>query len=411
MPGLNNVDELIVGFLHGTLSAGEEAVLKNWINEASANRELFEKLANKQWLSDELQTLYTYDQEKGWNKIADSISSEKRPLKIFHWSRIAAAIVLLLGAGAYFYFNNTQEKQVAQTGTTEQPKNDIAPGGDKAVLTLADGSTIILDSANNGTLTQQGNTKVIKLDDGQIAYNGETAGTQQKAIQYNTLTTPRGGQYQIVLSDGSKVWLNAESSLRFPTSFSGNERNVELKGEGYFEITSMSSKSRQAKIPFVVSVPPPSGEGAGMEVHVLGTHFNINAYYDEEVQKTTLLEGVVQVTNGGTGTLLNPGQQAVTNRNGNLTKVVAADLDEAIAWKNGRFIFQGNSIQSVMRQLARWYNAEVTYEEGITNEEFVGVINRSRYENISQILEMMERTRTVSFDINGNKIRVKPYRK
>jgi ferric-dicitrate binding protein FerR (iron transport regulator) len=322
------------------------------------------------------------------------------------WPRIAAAavIIVLLTAGSYFIFTKRQVKQTAAIETTQEFKNnDVAPGGNKAVLILANGAQIILDSAGNGALTQQGNTKIIKLDNGQLSYNSLNGSqTLPDKVFYNTISTPRGGQYQVVLADGSKVWLNAASSLRFPTSFAAKEREVELTGEGYFEVAHDATK------PFKVSVN-------GIEVRVFGTHFNINAYNDEATIKTTLLEGSVKVGKGSASKVIRPGEQAQIENDGNALNpkimVQAVDVDAAVAWKNGRFIFHGNNIQSVMRQLARWYDIDVNYQGNVTDEEFVGVINRSRYENISEILDMLEKTRTVSFAISGRNVTVMPFKK
>lgn len=320
------------------------------------------------------------------------------------WFRVAAAavIIIILSAGSYFLFNDHPIQPIAKTETQQQPKfeNDLAPGGNKAVLTLANGTQIVLDSAGNGALTQQGNTKIIKLNNGQLYYNSLNGSSLKTGeVLYNTISTPRGGQYHVVLADGSKVWLNAVSSLRFPTSFTGKEREVELTGEGYFEVAHNAAK------PFNVSVN-------GIEVQVLGTHFNINAYSDEATIKTTLLEGSVKVGKGSASKVIAPGEQAQIENLGNPKIIVqTVDVDVVLAWKNGRFIFHGNNIQSVMRQLARWYNVEVNYQGNVTDEEFVGVINRSRYENISEILEMLEKTRTVSFAVNGHNITVMPFKK
>jgi ferric-dicitrate binding protein FerR (iron transport regulator) len=199
------------------------------------------------------------------------------------------------------------------------------------------------------------------------------------------------------LADGSKVWLNAASSLRYPTSFTGKERTVELQGEGYFEIAHDATK------PFRVQVN-------GTTVEVLGTHFNINAYNDEPQLKTTLLEGKVKIENGGVVRFLKPGQQAVVEGEGKLALVNDADVEEAVAWKNGKFIFNGNDIHSVMRQLSRWYTITVQYNGQISDDEFVGIIPIPRSENISAILSLLQKTRTVSFQVNGRNVTVNPYK-
>jgi transmembrane sensor len=371
----------------------DDALLKDKINELWSGYKIDNELPDVDW-----NTIYA--------KIINTPVIGKRAV----WPRIAAAVViiLLLSAVGYSIFTNHFIKQVAKTEIQKPFKNDVAPGGNKAILTLANGTQIILDSAANGALTQQGNTKIIKLDSGRLSYN--TLNAKPGEVLYNTVSTPRGGQYQVVLADGSKVWLNAASSLRFPICFTGKERNVELTGEGYFEI------AHNKAMPFYVK----SGD---MTVEVLGTHFDINAYSDESVIKTTLLEGSVKVSITSPSTServretseaawLKPGEQAQFSLlRVDAFKVQKIDVDAAIAWKNGRFIFQGNNIQSVMRQLARWYDIDVSYQGNVTTEEFVGVIDRSRYENISKILEMLEKTRTVSFAINGRSVKVMPFKK
>lgn len=304
---------------------------------------------------------------------------------------VAASILILLVAGlSYFYLSKIQNKEMrSNIAKNTVLKNDIAPGGNKAVLILANGSSIVLDSVQNGTLTQQGSVKVVKLDNGKLIYEKDE-NTNDVAVQYNTISTPRGGQYQLVLVDGSKVWLNATSSIRFPTSFAGKERDVEITGEAYFEV------AHNAEMPFHVKVN-------GMDVAVLGTHFNINAYDDEEVMKTTLLEGSIKVSQGNKSALIAPGEQAqIAEKTDKIEIKRNVDLDEIVAWKNGKFLFQNADIYSIMRQLERWYNITVSYEGNITNEEFVGVISRNV--NISQILSMLERTGAVKFEIEGKKI-------
>jgi transmembrane sensor len=315
------------------------------------------------------------------------------------WLGVAAASVIILLLAGVFYLTKTEATQnrlVKNERASSSLKNDILPGGNKALLTLADGSTIILDSAQNGTLSNQGNIKIIKLDDGQLAYD-KSAVSGSTEVLYNTISTPKGGQYQLTLSDGSKVWLNAASSLRFPATFSGNERKVELTGEGYFEVAHNPSK------PFIVTKN-------NVEIKVLGTHFNVNAYDDEDVIKTTLLEGSVKVTKGNKSTLITPGEQAIVSNSSTTTFSINVkkdvDLDEAVAWKNGKFIFQDADIKSIMRQLEHWYDVSVIYDDKeVTNEEFVGSISRNV--NISQILQMLEKTGAVKFEITGRTVIVK----
>jgi transmembrane sensor len=311
---------------------------------------------------------------------------------LFTLPRVAAAILILISAGTYLFLNNKPAKDIAQSKSISRPlKTDISPGGNKAVLTLADGTAIILDSAQNGIISQQGNTKVLKLNSGQLAYN--TLNNTPAEVLYNTISTPRGGQYQVVLQDGSKVWLNAASSLRFPTAFTGKERTVQLTGEAYFEV------AKNAAMPFKVQVNK-------MEVSVLGTHFNVMAYDDESSIKTTLLEGSVRVTKENANALLKPGQEAILNPVEEGFKVDDADVDEAVAWKNGLFQFNSTGLKSIMRQISRWYNVEVSYEGDVSGKNFSGLILRNT--NLSEVLKMLQLTREVQFKVEGKKITVLP---
>jgi len=288
----------------------------------------------------------------------------------------AAAAVLVLSEVARTWLRRPAPQQVAQalpvkSHAAPQPH---APGGNHAVLTLADGSTITLDSAQNGVLAQQGNTRIIKLNNGQLAYNPPAAGNNSTMV-FNTIATPAGGQYQLNLPDGSKVWLNAASSLRFPNHFTGKERSVELKGEGYFEI------AHNKDLPFRVKVND-------AVVEVLGTHFNVNAYSDERDVRTTLLEGAVKMSKGAASVLLAPGQQARLQKNGSMNLVQHADMEQAMAWKNGYFQFDKADLPALMRQIARWYDLEVVYEGPVKHYEFVGKIARTVY--LDDVLKALE---------------------
>ncbi|SEP12871.1 FecR family protein [Niastella yeongjuensis] len=307
----------------------------------------------------------------------------------------AAAVLLLLGTGTFMWLNRSTippKPPVVQEQPKNELKNDVLPGGNKALLTLGNGTTIILDSAHPGTLTQQGNTRVVKLNDGQLLYN-EAAKSGTPPLTYNTLSTPRGGQYQLVLPDGSTVWLNAASSIRFPTAFTGNERNVEITGEAYFEV------KKNAAMPFTVKM------NNGTAVKVLGTQFNINAYDDEETIKTTLLEGAVKITKKAESAIIKPGEQASVSQSSNNIPVLTADLEEVMAWKNGSFQFNGATIETVMRQISRWYDVEVEYK-GKISLHFAGAISRNV--NISQVLEMLEKAGGIKTSITGKKVIVAP---
>jgi len=308
------------------------------------------------------------------------------------WFRYAAAVILLFAVGgSLYYYNSRHREQIVSSGAAhEQP--DIAPGGNIAVLTLSDGTKIALDSAANGALARQGNTNVIKRKNGQLAYESgaNTRGGYGKAIEikYNTINIPRGGQYQVLLPDGSKVWLNASSSLRFPTAFAGRSREVEITGEAYFEI------AKNAGMPFYVKTN-------GMAVEVLGTSFNVNAYFDEPSIKTTLLEGSVRVRKGQAAAMLAPGQAASLTTKGTIEIKKDADVDEAVAWKNGLFRLTSSDVPTIMRQLVRWYDVDVVFEGGVPSGHITGEVPRNT--SLSKVLKVFE-TSGVHFHIEGKKI-------
>lgn len=313
------------------------------------------------------------------------------PLKR-RWVRIAAAsIFLLTGAAAYWFLVRTPKTDHVPVDKPFVIK-DISPGGNKAVLTLADHSTIVLDSATSGKLAQQGGTAIIKSKDGRLEYR-PAGGEGGATISYNMLNTPRGGQYELVLPDGSKVWLNAASSIRYPTAFVGTSRQVDITGEAYFEI------AKDAHRPFTVRVGSPAGEKG--EVRVLGTQFNVNAYSDEPVVRTTLLEGAVRVTKGAAAATLKPGEQAELGQSGAFRLIPDADVDQTMAWKNGQFILKEADIRTVMRQIERWYDVEVVFDDDIRDKFYVDM---SRNTNVSNVFRILESTGLVHFRIDGKKI-------
>ena len=296
----------------------------------------------------------------------------------------AASLLFIVMLGTYLVWQGKDDgKLTVQTS----PKDIEAPKSSKAMITLANGQRVYLDSASSGQLAIQGNVKLVKLANGQIAYetvNGEV-GTE---IKYNTLENPRGSKViDMMLADGSHVWLNAGSSVTYPVAFVGNERKVSITGEAYFEVAHDVSK------PFFVN----KGE---VSVQVLGTHFNVNAYDDEENIKVTLLEGKVKVGNGKSFGTIKPGQQAVVTSTINIVNDV--DLEEVMAWKNGLFQFEGVGIDGVMRQIARWYDVEVVYDNKPGGQHFRGEISRDV--DVSKVFRMLEATGTVHFRIEGKKV-------
>lgn len=314
------------------------------------------------------------------------------------WKRIAVAAILvtIAGTAGYFILNTNPPSQLA-TNNVKTIENDLLPGKDKAILTLADGRTILLDSAGIGKLASQGNTEIVKLENNTVAYN--TGKGAAGGISNNTMSTPKGGKYTVVLPDGSIVWLNAASSITYPTAFTGNDRTVTATGEIYFEI------KKDAKRPFRVQLPDES------QVQVLGTHFNINSYGDEGDVKTTLLEGSVKVSAGNRTVILTPGQQAQTTPAANTGKKAQsisvkndADLEQVMAWRNGYFHFNRTPFKTVMQHIARWYDVEVIYEGKIPTDKFIGELPMDA--NASEVLKVLEKMQ-VKFKIEGKKIIVK----
>jgi transmembrane sensor len=356
-----------------------------------------------------------------WERLSATVDSRSEkiatPVHRIHllrrsWFRYAAAAVLLIGVATIAIVvssdRQSQKSDQSLASGNKQLQTDALPGKNGAILTLADGSKLLLDSLGNGVVTTQGKTTVL-IRNGQLVYN---ASAKQNEVLYNTMTTPKGRQYQLVLPDGSQVWLNAASSITYPTVFAGKDRTVTITGEAYFEVAKDKSK------PFHVKVNE-------IEVEVLGTHFNINSYADEAGIKTTLLEGSVKVISGATtavaassdrqhkssGTddfrqsiVIKPGQQAIANSQ-QLSVVNDADIDQVMAWKNGMFNFSKVSLQEVMRQISRWYDVEIEYQGTIQPKKFGGEIQRDL--NLSEVLDGLKET-GIHFRIEGKKLIVLP---
>ncbi len=309
--------------------------------------------------------------------------------QIFYSLSAAAAVLIIISLGIMFYTQSYSQKEILVTN--KKFVHDVVPGGNKAFLTLANGTKLSLTDATDGELAKQAGISIVKTEDGQLVYNVSNTSKQGNDTPlFNTIETPRGGQYQINLPDGSRIWLNAASSLRYPVVFSDNERKVELKGEAYFEIAkNMASPFR------VVS--------NNQIVEVLGTHFNINSYPEEGSVKTTLLEGSVKIRSGNKSAILRPGQQSQV---GNSINVTQADIYETVAWKNGKTQFSNADIKTIMRMLSRWYDVEVQYQGEMIETGFGGSVSRSK--NISEILKLLELTGDVHFKIEGRRVTVMP---
>lgn len=386
------ISYLIAGHLNNRLTPEEQDELDDWITESDENLELFEKLTDEDNIEMAMQQYQQLEKEKAgaFKGIKTAIDVKKRHggLKKL-WPYLVAASVLFIIASIYFIPDKNQnlrnEKPIAQN----LKAGDVKAGGDKAVLTLSDGRAVILDSTGSGTIAHEGDIKINKNETGEIVYNG-TGG--QPA--YNSVSTPRGGQYKVVLSDGTGVWLNAESTLRFPAGFTTANREVELKGEGYFEVAKNTAK------PFFVKVITASGDGG--TIKVLGTHFNINGYYDDGSVKATLLEGSIQVEKNGERKTISPGEQAVIN---DKVSIVKADVTEETAWKDGKFLFRDATVKSIGEQLKRWYDVEVVYQGSIIHHFNT---ETSRDIPLSKLLDALEGTGQVKFELNGRTLTIKP---
>lgn len=317
-----------------------------------------------------------------------------RRIRIRYMTRIAAAVVLFAGIALYLFLPGSSHNPNPQSVAV----NDVVPGGNKAILTLDDGSKIDLNDAHIGDLTNTGQVRITKARDGQIVYDRPVQQPAEPQLTYNLVTTPRGGQYQVILPDGSHVWLNAASSIRFPTAFSSQARKVEITGEVYFEVAKKLDPATGKREPFIV-------ETNSQQVEVLGTHFNVNAYSNENAVRTTLLEGSVKISvpQSPVERILKPGQQSSVA--GNSLQIATVDTTMAIAWKNGQFQFDQADVKDVMRQAERWYDVDVEYQGNITGKKFVGTISRNL--TASKFLNILSYT-GVKFKIEGRKIIVFP---
>ncbi|MGV8879756.1 MAG: FecR family protein [Sphingobacteriaceae bacterium] len=344
-----------------------DQIIENGVEEMKMNDQIADRMLKKIFKKDELDIYF--DKNK-------SVTFPK-------WIRMAAAAILFLSIGVLFWVVNKSD-DINQVMVTKK-QSAIMPGGNRALLTISNGSTIVLDSVKNGKLTQLGNMNINKKN-GLLIYASPPAYGVQ--VEYSLLSTPRGGQYQVILPDGTKVWLNASSSLRFPSAFTDSCREVTLKGEAYFEVSTNREK------PFAVNVN-------GMQIMVLGTHFNVNAYTDENEIRTSLLEGSIKITKGNASGVLKPGQQAILDKREDNLVIRDADINEAVAWKNGIFQFDGADISTIMRQISRWFDVEVIYAGEIPKRRFQGKISRNA--QLTEVLKILELS-DVKFAVQGKKI-------
>ncbi|MBE7170158.1 MAG: FecR domain-containing protein [Williamsia sp.] len=375
--------ELAEKFVNGTITPEEEKEFSAWYN--SRQDEAVPIPAGHAAGEQELKN-------RIWKQIQANTEANKRRGSSYPlFLRIAAAVILVVAAaGAFLYINN--QRAVRSFAPVARQTLPGAVSG-KVMLTLADGSQVVLDDTASGTVARQGQTRLVKSGNGQLAYYS-SGNTGEATTVYNTISTQPGGQYVVVLPDSSRVWLNAVSSLHFPAAFRG-ERRVELSGEAYFEVT------RHPAMPFIVSVN-------GVQVRVLGTHFNVMGYTDEGAVKTTLLEGSVKLSGSkAENIVLLPGQQGSLDPGGKHFSVTQAKMEDVMAWKNGDFHFEGAKVESIMRQVARWYDLSVRYEGNLSNIRLGGIISRRK--SVNELLEILEATHQVHFRLEGSTVAVMPY--
>lgn len=386
---ISRIDILIERFQNGNIGNDEHAELLHLLSmdeHAAKARKFFKELMDQQpenvhfFNNKESDQLFESVQQRMPEKQKNSLL---RALPWLKWTAAAAAACVLAIAG-YQLFNANSTKSGNVLAAQENVKTDFLPGSkNKAVLILADNSQIVLDSTNAGILGKQGNAMIRKTENGAIIYENGLEQLQASGTVYNTLEIPVGGEYSLVLSDGSKVWLNSASKLKFPVKFTGDSREVEVSGEAYFEIA--KNKSKPFRVHFNNST-----------VEVLGTHFNVSAYDNDNIQAVTLLEGSVKVLNARNEVKIKPGEQARLS-DASFINVKQVDAEEAVAWKNGYFSFADEDIKSIMKKLARWYGFTTEYHGNIDGEHFGGMI--SRFKNISEVLGMFERTGTIQFKL------------
>lgn len=398
-------------YFAGTCTAEEKEAFINLMKAGVADADLIQLIENaySQKLTDPalpedvarsiLQAIFQATDKK---PIADqpeskrsdtSAASEPRggkraPVRLYRRWTAAAVLILLSVSGGYLWV-----RHVRQTAPNPESKPalavkyDIAPGHSGAILTLANGETILLDSVREGSLVKQGNGSLIKQH-GQLSYSSPNAGQE---ILFNTMTTPRGRQFVVVLEDGSKVWLNSASTLRYPTAFKGHRREVELTGEAYFEVQANDS------MPFIVRT-------GRLDVQVLGTGFDVMAYEDEGTIRTTLIRGSVKVKAGSQEAMIRPGEQASLQQGQAAIRISTPDMSEVLAWKEDKFRFSKTDIRVIMRQIARWYDVDVVYNGDIPDVELSGVFPRTEY--VAQLLEVLEDAGNIHFTLDKGKITV-----
>jgi hypothetical protein len=376
---------LLNQYFNDVLTDQENEELNNWYLATNLNANDFEEWINEIESEEQLAELF-YTRFK--QKNLKLHKAKVRTLSFKSYISVAAVFLIFMAFAVYLFSTKESIDKGSKAAKHQTISALIKPGDNKATLTLANGKVLELDDVASGKILDEEGLKITKTKDGRLLYEVLDNGSPSKI---NTITTPNGGQYQVVLSDGTRVWLNAASSLKYPTKFNGNRREVELSGEAYFEV------SQNKNAPFVVN-------GNKQTITVLGTHFNVNAYQDEAFVTTTLLEGSVKVEtrNSKNAKMLKPGQQSVLI--GQNFAIEDADIQEAVAWKEGYFKFKDEDLHIIMKQIARWYDVEVVYEDAFINKRFGAYISRQK--SIHEILNIMQSTKGIKFKIEGRIVKV-----
>ncbi|HWW38225.1 FecR family protein [Pedobacter sp.] len=379
----DKLNNLIQKYLNGSISEPERKELQEEYDRQSSQP--------TEWLAEHIDESNLVKERIRLNIKKEIFTGQTLNSRVKHLYRLlSAAAVLSIAIGTGWFMISRSTKTELTAAVHKERPNLIKPGTDKALLILADGKQIVLDNAKPGNIINSSGTQIIKTKEGQLVYSaGEQKATGGSVM--NTLSTPRGGQYKILLPDGTLVWLNALSSLKFPAVFAGNERRVELAGEAYFEV------AKDKKHPFKVKT-------ALQEVEVLGTHFNVMAYENESLIRTTLLEGSVRIHSKGQESLLHPGQESVLEKSKGNIVVKNVSIEEAIAWKNGFFMFVHEDIHSILNKISRWYDVDIVYQSQQLDNRYSGTI--SKFDEVTEVLKTMEMTGTVHFKIQGRRIYV-----
>ncbi len=372
-PEAQRIIYLISRYIDGAIDFAELQELDQWRKDAGNNEALFQQLIDPNQQGKAIRRMQSYDSKASLEKIRTNIQidAKRKQSQTINWKKllVAASSLLFIGLLGYVYFHHKNNELIV----AEKQPSDFIPGGtNKAMLTLANGQKISLDDSHNGTIARQSGASIQKKTGGLIAYV-PSRNTVDTNTTYNLMETPRGGQYKLELPDGTKVWLNAASSLKYPTSFKGKQRVVTLTGEGYFEVV------HNANQPFIVRT-------ATQTIRDIGTAFNVNAYADEPHSATTLVEGSIQLTAGNKTVVLRPGQQAMSQSN--IIKVSAADIETATAWKNGQLAFHRTDIQNVLRQISRWYDVDIEYKGKVPGFSISGDVSRDA--DLSAMLKILQ---------------------